>query len=159
MNFCISITAFSMVIGIIIKDVYKYYSLKNCRPLVRRSKGLCYDIYLAGPMRGLYNKNKAQFKVFADQLRAQGHRVFSPAEFNDDEMTYEECMYIDVNAVVNKCKWVCVLPQWGGSVGTNVEVFVANSCGIPVMELQMNPDGSIAMKEFDSQNFQLPYVR
>jgi len=129
----------------------------NSRPLVRRSRGLKYDIYLAGPMRGLENKNKEQFAIYAALLRKLGHRVFSPAEFNDDDMTYEECMYIDVNAVVNKCKWVCVLPNWGDSVGTNVEVFVANSCGIPVMELFMYSDGSVGMEEFDSEKFCLPY--
>lgn len=146
--------------GCITCATYRYINKRTVeyRPMIQRSMGLKYDIYLAGPMRGYGDKNRKQFQEYADALRAQGHRVFSPAEMNDDHLTYEECMYVDVNAVVNKCKWVVVLPSWRYSVGTNVEVFVANSCGVPVMEAHMDKDGNVLMAELDSQQFTLPYL-
>jgi hypothetical protein len=37
-------------------------------------------VYLAGPMRGCENFNRAAFAHWAQVLRAKGHEVFSPSE-------------------------------------------------------------------------------
>jgi len=117
-----------------------------------------YDFYLAGPMRGIPELNKPLFNEVAGILRKMGFTVFNPSEVNDDDMSFEECMYIDLNAIVNKCKRVAVLRGWRKSVGSNVEVLTAFACGKPVDEIRFHePEKTVTLVPLNTSKLVLPY--
>lgn len=95
-----------------------------------------FDWYLAGRMRGIKDFNFPEFDRIAKQIRKQGYTVFSPAENNPVTRTFEECMKVDLNAIINNCKSIALLPQWRLSTGANVEVFVGNACGRGIYEIE-----------------------
>ena len=90
-----------------------------------------FDFYLAGGMSGYKNKNKDMFLKVATLMRKQGNTVFNPGEVNDDNMTFEECMRVDLDAVINRCDGIAFLPDWKLSLGSNAEAFSACVCGKP----------------------------
>lgn len=119
-----------------------------------------FDYYLAGPMRGYKKMNAPLFNKVAEMLRNNGHTVFNPAEVNDEDLSFEECMVVDINAVVNECENIAILKQWRESLGSNVEVFVAFAIGKSVYEIDIdiNP-GFVTMQPVDINSYDLPYKR
>lgn len=89
-------------------------------------------IYLCGPMtpKVAPNLNRAAFREATQRLESLGHTVFNPGT-NPDELTYEQCMRLDINEVL-RADAVAVLPRWIEGVGTRVEVAVALAIGTPV---------------------------
>lgn len=100
------------------------------------------DIYLAGPMRGIPFFNFPAFKAAREALRAQGHRVFCPAEndirrhghdfsvdcpkgtleeiggsvgFTIEQAIYEDLKYISIGG----CTTIAMLPGWEHSSGAS----------------------------------------
>lgn len=98
-------------------------------------------IYLAGPMRGYPDHNYSAFTAATCALRALGHVVFSPHEFDEtvgftpmkDESTKAYMRY-DLPKLLAQDA-VVVLPGWEKSVGASLEVHVAQTCEMPVYEL------------------------
>jgi len=106
-------------------------------------------VYLAGPMRGYPAYNFPAFHAAAKELRALGHEVWSPAERDEQEgfnpttdvaQPLKYYMLFDLPAVLN-ADAVVVLPGWEKSVGANLEVHVARTCGMPVYDLASVLDG------------------
>ncbi len=91
-----------------------------------------YDFYIAGQMKGVANGNKDMFDRAASFLRSQGYSVWSPAEQNDRDSTFNQCMINDINAVIHLCKAIVLLPGWGKSLGANTEALCAYVCGKPI---------------------------
>ena len=105
-------------------------------------------VYLAGPMSGIDDYNAPAFRKGAKALRAEGHEVLSPVEFDEaegfdhaskDELAEEgyfgflrrdllRILEADIDAVV-------VLPGWEESRGAALEVHVARSLGKKVYRL------------------------
>lgn len=82
-------------------------------------------IYIAGPMRGLEDMNRAAFDRLAAKLRADGHVVINPAEcFNGKPSR-------DLRGVLS-CEAVVVLGGWQMSKGARLEVEAAVEIGMPV---------------------------
>ena len=128
------------------KKLFEYFKRKR------------FDFYLAGPMRGIPNLNTPLFNTTAAMLRRSGYTVFNPAEVNDDNLSFEECMRVDLDAVINKCESVVLLPGWRRSIGSNGEVFTACLCGRDVFEFCKDEDWFI-LTPVDTTKFKLPYRR
>ncbi len=126
----------------------------------KHNKKSVYDIYLAGPMRGVENGNKDLFLKTAKTLRDRGFSVWNPAEQNDSSMTFANCIKNDLLAVIDECESVFVLPGWRESLGTNAEVFTAYVCGKKIHEIIFSPENDdftyMKLKEIEN-NFVLPF--
>jgi hypothetical protein len=114
-------------------------------------------IYLAGPMRGVPEFNFPTFHAVADQLRDDGHIVFSPAErdmqrhgcdiskcnVNGDEKTAAEEHGFDLRVALREdLEWICreaeavyLLQGWRGSKGATAERAVGIALGLLIVEL------------------------
>ena len=95
-------------------------------------------VYLAGPMRGIKDYNFPRFHEAAEQLRARGYEVVSPAEM--DEATYEHANGIELSTrdymkrdlpIMLDCDGVVALEGWVGSKGAMIEWSVAIQCNMP----------------------------
>jgi len=118
-----------------------------------------YDFYVAGPMRGYKDLNKQMFAMAAMLLRARGFTIWSPSEHDSYlKLSFAQCMTADLNAIINQCSKIALLPGWRDSLGANMEVFSAFACGRPVFELVSNDDGAdYDIVQFDSSSYVLPY--
>jgi nucleoside 2-deoxyribosyltransferase len=100
-------------------------------------------VYLAGPMRGIPEYNFPAFHSAAARLRSWGHEVWSPAENDvtadgfdparDAAQPMKHYMERDLPEVY-RSDAVAVLPGWRDSAGARLEVYVAEQCGIPVLD-------------------------
>lgn len=117
-----------------------------------------YDVYLAGKMSGIADNNFAAFNNYTNKLREAGYTVFSPPEQQKSWMTYEQCMTMDIDAILNKCRSVVLLPGegWRDSVGASVEVTVAHVCGRPVYHIQDTEKGGITLDKVVTKSIK-PY--
>lgn len=101
------------------------------------------NIYLAGPMRGIPHFNFPAFHVAREALRAQGHKVFCPAEndirrnggidFSRDcptgdvreigkmtDFTVEQAIHDDLTYIaIGGCTTIAFLPGWEHSSGAS----------------------------------------
>jgi hypothetical protein len=122
-----------------------------------------FDFYCAGPMRGKPNGNKETFLLAAKLLRRAGYTVWNPAEQNDGNMTFSECIVKDLDAIMHDCKWVVLLPGWENSLGANIELFTAHVSGkmgyeIDIFELEHNGKKHFSLHPFDiEKSFVLPF--
>jgi len=91
-------------------------------------------IYIAGPMTGYPELNFPLFHEHAARLRVEGFDVVNPAELCDDIAgQWVECMRRDLTALLT-CDTVLALPGWGQSAGATLEVHVATSLGMTLLE-------------------------
>jgi hypothetical protein len=90
-------------------------------------------VYISGPMRGYEDYNHTAFHSAARDLRAQGQKVFNPAEvFNGDtSRPTKDYLQLDLRAVLD-ASMVVVLPGWEHSDGARLEIAVAAAIGCPV---------------------------
>jgi len=117
-----------------------------------------FDFYLAGPMRGYENLNKAMFLNVATLIREGGQTVFNPAEVNDDNMDFEDCMKVDLDAVINKCNKIVFLPNWTKSEGANAEALVAFVCGKPAYTAKVTKKSNkLKLVLLDLTEYTVPY--
>ncbi len=113
------------------------------------------NIYIAGPMRNIKDFNFPAFHEAAEKLRAEGRKVFSPAE-RDLEVYGEEACKSDTGnieeaiehgfslreAMCDDLTYICMvadavalLPGWGNSEGAKVEAALAQYLGLQVILL------------------------
>lgn len=117
-----------------------------------------FDFYLAGGMRGYKDKNKAMFFTIATMLREEGYTVFNPGEVNDERLTFAECMTVDLDAIIHRCKGIAFLPGWRDSLGANTEALVAMVCGKPAFQTRLIKKGSkVSLKRIGLVKKTLPY--
>jgi hypothetical protein len=95
-------------------------------------------LYLAGPMSDLPYFNYPAFKKAAEALRALGHEVINPAELDEpdqDSVSVPWADYIrrDLRYLL-ECEAVAVLPGWRDSKGASLEVYVAESLGMEILD-------------------------
>lgn len=105
-------------------------------------------LYLASKMRGLPRMNFDAFFAAEDKLNEMGHTCFNPARHEleggfdpegGDVKTIREYMKVDAPEVLGSDAVVLLhdensTPVWQSSQGANIEVFLALSCGIPVLD-------------------------
>lgn len=89
-------------------------------------------IYISGPMTGYADWNYPAFHAAAEQLRAAGHEVLSPAEAKPEtDGLWADYLRIDL-AMVLQADAVAVLPGWECSRGAGLEVYVAQQLSMTV---------------------------
>jgi S-adenosylhomocysteine hydrolase len=109
-------------------------------------------IYLAGPMRGYDQYNFSAFDNAAALLRAEGHKVFNPAE--RDRKTYgNDIQFVSKKqaqkrglnirkVLAGDLAWICkhaecvaLLPGWKHSRGANAERMTGLAIGAAIRYL------------------------
>lgn len=79
--------------------------------------------YIAGPMSGLDNENRAAFNQLAQTLKQQGHVILNPAILPDGLEQHE---YMDICfAMVRAADQLIMLKGWGNSEGATAEYYYA----------------------------------
>lgn len=106
---------------------------------VRRNKGvhaMTKTIYLSGPMKGYPESNYPLFRSVTAWLRAQGHTVYNPAEFEHNGPVFPIR-----KAFAAYCKFICedadtivLLHGWEKSLGVSAELALAKNCGLEIFE-------------------------
>ncbi len=118
-----------------------------------------YDFYIAGPMRGYKELNKPMFAMVAHLLRTKGFTVWSPSEHDSYlKLSFAQCMTADLNAVINQCRKIALLPGWRDSLGANMEAFAAFAVGKEAVEVVPNEDKTdFELVPFNPSEYRLPY--
>lgn len=86
-------------------------------------------IYIAGPMTGIKDYNYPAFNAEAEQLRGYGHTVINPAEINNADIPWHECIRKDIALLVT-CNALQLLPGWHESKGAKLEFNIAEHLGM-----------------------------
>lgn len=114
-------------------------------------------VYLAGPMTGVEDHNFPAFHKASDYLRELGFEVISPAELDDGDtsQSWQHYMKRDI-ALLVECDGVAVLPGWQKSRGARIEVFLATTLGLQVIDAlfpadHVFPDLHLAGSEYDEE--------
>lgn len=123
-----------------------------------------YDFYVCGPMRGYPELNYPLFNKVADLMIKKGLLPYNPAAYDggvslgETEVTFGFCMLRDLNAIINLCNGIALLPGWRGSLGANIESFVAFGCQKRIVEVVVNDDVTdFTLNDIDLSKYQLPY--
>lgn len=112
-------------------------------------------VYVAGPMTGYPAFNIPAFDSAAADLRERGFDAVSPAELDDPETraislaspdgaiatlnthgkTWGDFLARDVKVITDDgIEAIYVLPGWHKSRGARLETFVANLCGLAIVD-------------------------
>lgn len=92
-------------------------------------------IYLSGPMTGYEDFNRPLFASVAASLRARGYDVVNPAEHDHLAISDDWSAYLRKDLkLLSDCDAVVVLPKWNRSRGARLEVYIAVTLGMPVLE-------------------------
>jgi len=94
-------------------------------------------VYIAGPMTGHEDMNRAAFYKAADALEAAGYEVVNPAALDDASgplATWEAYLKRDIPYLLT-CDGVALLPGWWTSKGARLEHHNAVSLGMKVQVL------------------------
>lgn len=88
-------------------------------------------IYIAGPMTGYPDYNRAAFNAKASELMAEGHIVLNPAVLPGGLCQSE---YMDIClAMVRSADAIYLLNRWEDSVGARAEHALAEKLGLTVI--------------------------
>jgi Domain of unknown function (DUF4406) len=123
--------------------------------LSHRKEGAKVKVYLAGPMRGYNNFNRATFAHWTAVLRSKGHEVFSPSEnsaklfgvrdnpngdegqMDGDEMTISRTVFnIDLSWICTQADAVALMPGWEKSRGAAAEAACGRALSIIVKPVE-----------------------
>jgi hypothetical protein len=120
-----------------------------------------HDFYLAGPMRGKPDGNKDMFNRVAMFFRKQGYSIWNPAEQNDRNMTFSQCIVKDLDAIMHKCGAIALLPEWERSLGANTEALCAYVSGKEIYFIEPDENHKPELVHIGRdkffENIQLPF--
>jgi len=94
-------------------------------------------IYLSGPITGIPDSNRPLFASVAADLRRRGYDVVSPIEHDHLAAGNDWSDYLrkDLRLIAD-CDAIAVLPKWNRSRGARLEVYIAITLGMPVLECE-----------------------
>lgn len=91
-------------------------------------------IYISGPMSGMKDYNYPAFNQLAELLRANGHKVFNPAETTIPQGSeWVRFLKHDI-ALMMKADIVVLLSGWERSKGACLEVHIAKELDYRIIE-------------------------
>ncbi len=95
------------------------------------------QVYLAGPITGQPEKNRAAFRRAAEVWRTRGWIVFDPVEEDDkhpdEALSLAGYMKRDLPFLCDSAA-IALLPGWRESVGAKIELGVAEGLGLRVFD-------------------------
>lgn len=93
-------------------------------------------VYVAGPMRGIPDRNYPAFFAAEARLQDLGYVVVNPARIEDKYSgnDWTGCMRRDLAIISLRCRSVAVLPGWENSPGASLEVHVAKALGMEILD-------------------------
>lgn len=91
-------------------------------------------VYVAGPMRGKPDLNRASFAMAAEKLRREGFTVFNPAAANLDNLPLHRIMS-HVLSQLCECEAITMLPGSWRSGGARIEYLLARYLGLKIIKL------------------------
>lgn len=89
-------------------------------------------LYLAGPMTGKEQDNFPAFFEREEALTEIGYHVVNPATHGTGE-AWDYYLRKDVKLLL-ECEGVAVLPGWQASKGASLEVHIAQTLGMPIID-------------------------
>lgn len=96
-------------------------------------------VYISGPITGIENGNKQAFSNYEEKLKIQGFNVINPHNLHTEEeektFTWVQFMKSDIKALMD-CDFVAVLNGWANSKGANVEVMLARTLNMPIVDAE-----------------------
>jgi hypothetical protein len=97
-------------------------------------------VYIAGPMEGRNDYNRAAFNMAEGILNELGATVWNPAKLRDLFRTdgREACMRMNLRHLVGdspRVDLLVLLPGWEDSQGARCEQMAAAQCGIECVEI------------------------
>lgn len=106
-------------------------------------------VYIAGPINGKPDGNRAAFKDMAERIRANGWVPVNPwdipavhegpcigGEVDHSENDHQYGCYLRSDIVeLMQCDAICFLDGWEQSKGASTEAHVARSIGLKVVEV------------------------
>lgn len=94
-------------------------------------------IYIAGPMTGLPDFNRAAFHKEAERLQRHGHVVLNPAILPGG---LEQREYMDICfAMLRSAEAILLLPGWQTSPGATAEYHYAYKMALPIFNTLTYP--------------------
>jgi hypothetical protein len=107
-------------------------------------------IYLSGAISGEPDLGKPLFDSVANELRAAGHTVCNPHDFDrehgvkssdavfggSNNMLRRQVLLRDCAFICNEAQMVVALSSWKRSRGSRMEIALAKAIGIPVRYLR-----------------------
>jgi hypothetical protein len=88
-------------------------------------------IYLAGPMTGKPDLNRAAFVRAAQAIKSIGHEPVNPHDLHPSDVTWQQAMRADI-AALTQCESIYMLAGWEASRGAALEHYIAVTLGIEV---------------------------
>lgn len=93
-------------------------------------------LYLAGPMTGIEDLNFPKFHALTASLRELGFDIVNPAEVNaGTKAEWRDCMKADIREMMT-CDGVAAMRGWSNSRGASIEVNLARSLGMTVLDAE-----------------------
>ena len=89
-------------------------------------------VYIAGPMTGLPDYNRAAFYLAADNLKKQGH-IPKHTAWMVDGLDRADYMRNSIELMLT-CDAIFLLNGWKDSLGAKVEKSIADVCGLQIIE-------------------------
>lgn len=99
--------------------------------------------YLSGPMSDVIDFNIPLFQRAANILRERGFNIISPVEMDEAEdvdtvdrarLSWAYFMGRDVSTIIRDCDGIIMLPDWPLSKGSRIEMFVALTQSMSLLE-------------------------
>ena len=102
-------------------------------------------VYIAGPITGYEDGNRAVFDAAEASLRAAGHEPVNPHALHGGalDLSHGEYMRTDLRAMLD-CEAIHMLNGWGNSKGALLEYRVAQAIGLVFVNVNGKPRGSVA---------------
>jgi hypothetical protein len=93
-------------------------------------------LYIAGPMTGYPEFNYPAFYAAERALKALGYDTLNPARIDGREGCKEWLDFMRASLLdLAACDGIAALPGWQDSRGAALEVYIAQSLGLPVQSL------------------------
>lgn len=86
-------------------------------------------IYISGPIAGVDNGNREQFRLAHKRLAELGHEVVNPHDIPSKGTTWMDYMLSDLEEL-RWCEAVVFLSGWEYSQGCRIEKIVAETLGL-----------------------------